>query len=58
MTVTSGASDVLLGLHVSIDRIGDGRIGAACLVLVDDRGALAVVTHPCHQVSEPHAAPA
>jgi hypothetical protein len=24
----------LLRLHVSVDRIGDGRIGAACFVLV------------------------
>jgi len=35
------ASLALFGLHVSVDRIGDGRIGAACFVLVDDRGALA-----------------
>jgi len=47
----------LLGLHVSVDRIGDGRIGATRLVLVDDRGTLAVVTHPRHQVFESHAAP-
>ena len=47
----------LLRLHVSVDRIGDGCIGAACFVLVDDRGALAVVAHPRHQVSESHAAP-
>jgi hypothetical protein len=33
----------LLRLHVSVD-----RIGAACFVLVDDRGALAVVAHPRH----------
>jgi hypothetical protein len=38
----------LLRLHVSVDRIGDGRVGAACFVLVDDRGALAVVAHPRH----------
>src|SRR5690242_8213577 len=43
------ASLALLGLHMSVDRIGDGRIGAACLVLVDDRGTLAVVAHPGHQ---------
>ena len=51
------ASLALLGLHMSVDRIGDGRIGAACFVLVDDRGALAVVAHPRHQVFEPHTAP-
>ena len=51
------ASLALLRLHVSVDRIGDGRIGAACFVLVDDRGALAVVAHPRHQVSKPDAAP-
>jgi hypothetical protein len=38
----------LLRLHMSVDRIGDGRIGAACFVLVDDRGALAVVAYPRH----------
>jgi hypothetical protein len=30
----------LLGLHMGVDRIGDGGIGAACFVLVDDRGTL------------------
>jgi len=52
------ASLALLGLHVSVDRIGDGRIGAACFVLVDDRGALAVVAHPSYQVAEPTPLPA
>jgi hypothetical protein len=31
----------LLRLHVSVDRMGDGRIGAACFVLVDDAAASA-----------------
>jgi hypothetical protein len=47
----------LLGLHMSVDRVGDGGIGAGRLMLVDDRGALTVVTHPGHQVFEPHTAP-
>ena len=56
-----GAADIvsiaLLGLNVSVDRVGDGGVGATCFVLVDDRGALAVVAHPRHQISKPHAAP-
>jgi hypothetical protein len=50
------ASLALLRPHMSVDRIGDGRVGAACFVLVDDRGALAVMAHPRHRVFEPHAA--
>jgi hypothetical protein len=42
------ASLALLGLHMSVDRLRDGRISAACFVPVDDRGALAVVAHPRH----------
>src|SRR6266536_4589667 len=35
----------LLSLDVCIHRLGDGLVSAACHVLVDDRSALAVVTH-------------
>jgi hypothetical protein len=38
---------------VGIDRIGDGGIGTACLMLVDHRGAFAVVSHAGYQVAEP-----
>ena len=46
----------LLGLDVEVDRIRDPLVSTACLVLVDQRGALTVVTHPRHQVLEPRAA--
>jgi hypothetical protein len=45
-----------LGVYVSVDGVGDGGVGAACLVLVDERGAFAVVTHPGHEIPEPCAA--
>ena len=35
-----------------IHRLGDGLVSAACHVLVDDRSALTVMTHPRHQVPE------
>jgi hypothetical protein len=34
------AAAALLGLDVGVDRIGDGLVRAACLVLVDQGGAL------------------
>jgi len=45
----------LLGLNVCIHRLGDSLVSTSCRVLVDDRSALAVVTHPRHQI--PEAAP-
>jgi hypothetical protein len=39
-----------------VDRACDGEVGASCLVLVDDRGAFAVVAHPGHQVPQARAA--
>jgi len=33
-----------LGIHVGVDHVRDGGVGAAGLVLVDQRGAFAVVT--------------
>src|SRR5262249_53829790 len=48
VTVVPGS----LSVDVSIDSVRDGSVGAACLVLVDDRGAFAVVPHPGHQVSQ------
>jgi hypothetical protein len=45
---------VVLGSRdLIIDRIGDGTVGSARLVLVDHRGALAVVPHAGHQVTQP-----
>jgi hypothetical protein len=35
---------------VSVDRARDDLVGPSCLVLVDDRSALAVVSHPRHQI--------
>src|SRR5262249_37009189 len=44
-----------LSVYVSVDGIGDGGVGAACLVLVDERGTFAVVPHPGHQVPQARA---
>ena len=41
---------VALGLDVEADRSGDPVIGAARLMLRDQRGTFAVVPHPRHQV--------
>ena len=45
-----------LSVYVSVDRVRDGSVGAACLVLVDNGGAFAIVPHPGHQVSQARAA--
>jgi hypothetical protein len=45
----------LLGVNVCIHRLGDGLVSTTCRVLIDDRCALAFVTHPHHQT--PEAAP-
>jgi hypothetical protein len=41
-----------LSVYVSVDRVRDGSVGAACLVLVDNGVAFAVVPYPGHQVSQ------
>jgi hypothetical protein len=41
-----------LGVGVGIDGVRDDAVGAPCLVLVDERGAFAVVAHPGHQVAQ------
>ncbi len=41
---------VALSLDVRVDRIRDPLVSAASFMLVDQRGAFAVVPHPCHQV--------
>jgi hypothetical protein len=46
----------LFRLDVRVDRGRDQLIGTASPVLVDDRGAFAVVPHPCHQVPQTGAA--
>ena len=45
-----------LGLDMRVDRVRDRLVRAARLMLVDQRRALAVVTHPRHQVSQVRAA--
>src|SRR5204863_9067899 len=42
----------LLGFNVCIHCLGDGLLSTACRVLVNDRSALAVMTHPRHQIPE------
>jgi hypothetical protein len=42
---------------VEVDRIRDPPVGPAGLVLVHQRSALTVVTHPRHQVLEPRWVP-
>ena len=37
-------------LDVSVDRARDDLVSPSCLVLVDDRSALAVVSHSRHQI--------
>jgi hypothetical protein len=32
------------GVNVGIDRVRDGGVGAACLVLIDERGSLSSAT--------------
>ena len=44
------------GLDVSVDRAGDGQVSPTSLMLIDDRGALAVVAHPGHQILQARAA--
>ena len=41
----------LLTLDVQVNRAGYHLVGAACYVLVDHRGPLAVMTHARHQVA-------
>ena len=41
-----------LGLDMGVDGVGDPLVSATRLVLVDHRGPLAVMPHPCHQVLE------
>src|SRR5215831_16321545 len=43
------------GLDVSVDRAGDRQVSPTGLVLIDDRGALAVVAHPGHQILQARA---
>jgi hypothetical protein len=45
-----------LGLDVRVDRVRDRLIRTARFMLVDPRRALAVVTHPSHQVPQARAA--
>src|SRR5215475_13315681 len=47
---------VALGLDVEVDHIRDPLVSAARRMLVDQRGAFAVVPHPRHQVLEARAA--
>jgi hypothetical protein len=44
------------GLDVGVDRARDGQVSPTGLVLIDDRGALAVVAHPGHQILQARAA--
>jgi hypothetical protein len=46
----------LLGLDVSVDRVRDRLVRAACSVLVDHGRPFAVVTHPRHQIPQARAA--
>jgi hypothetical protein len=39
-----------------VDRASDRLVGAERLMLVDERSALVVVTHPRHEVAHAHAA--
>jgi len=39
-----------------VDGARDGQVGTTCLMLVDDRGAFAVVAHPGHQFLQARAA--
>src|SRR5262249_36200512 len=41
-----------LGVYMGVDRVRDGGIGAAGFVLIDERGAFAIVAHPGHQVAQ------
>src|SRR5262249_32618008 len=43
-------------LNVSVDRVCDGAVGSACLVLVNHRGAFTVMPHSRHEVFEPRPA--
>jgi hypothetical protein len=42
-----------LGIGMSVDRPSNSGVRAPGLMLVDDRGSLAIVTHPGHQISQP-----
>jgi hypothetical protein len=46
------AALVALGLDVRVDRIRDPPVSATRLMLVDQRGTLAIVPHPCHQIPQ------
>lgn len=42
----------VLRLDLGVYRVAYGLVGPACRVLVDDRGALAAMSHPGHQIPE------
>src|SRR5262249_2163892 len=42
----------ICGLDVSVDRARDDQVSPTCLMLINDRRALTVVTHPGHQILE------
>jgi hypothetical protein len=44
------------GLDVGVDCARDGQVSPSCFVLIDDRGAFAVVPHPGHQIFQARAA--
>ena len=44
------------GFDMSVDAVGNDSVRAARLVLVDQRGPLAVMPHPGHQILDPRAA--
>ena len=43
---------VLLSLDMRVDRLRNRLVSTLCLMLVDHRGAFAVVAHPRHQISQ------
>ena len=56
VALAAAGATPLLSLDVCVDRGRNQLIGTASPVLVDDRGAFAVVPHPGHQVPQPGAA--
>lgn len=52
----TAAAAAVPGLDVRVEGVCDYLVRLAGLMLVDDRGPLAVVTHPRHQVRQPGAA--
>src|SRR6202044_1727053 len=54
-TVLIVAAPRLLGLGMCVDRVRDRLVSALGLVLVDQCGPFAFVSHPCYQVAEPGA---